>query len=74
MTEREHWLCKLWGHKYRARYDTKVVPEAVEQIKEMVRASVEGGYSFETPGGVDQTYVQDVCKRCGDTIKRREEG
>ena len=67
----------LLGHNYKPVYDEEISmcnnPEIIKEVTDthkliMGNSSVEG-VLFQLKN-VKQNYVQHVCKRCGDVIKR----
>jgi len=68
-----NWHCRNFGHKFVARYDEKANPAALEIKRKIIEAATEEGYNIKTSGYEfqDRTYVCDICKRCGCTIRRK---
>ncbi len=56
--------CDRWGHKFRPRYDFSAAKIPWEQAKSL-KIGVE---ALETMRS--QTYVHDICERCGEIIHR----
>ena len=58
----------FFGHKYEPRYDYQKgpLPNTIERIR--------GAYpeALEELMPVKETYIHDVCERCGDVIKKED--
>lgn len=77
---------KLFGHKFRPRHDTKTdyPPNTVEGLSETLRVLLER-WGMDVCDSISdtcegyrcmdistETYVHDVCERCGLVVKRPE--
>ncbi len=57
--------CVIYGHKYEARYDSQPASGDFE----LDEATLEAFKAIAAYNTV-KTYVQDICVRCGDVVKR----
>lgn len=56
---------KLFGCKFRARYDVGA-PDAPYKLTNMSEAAILEALTLSRP----KTYACDVCERCGKTVER----
>lgn len=60
----------IWGHKFMPRYDKKPTNEVLGPLMAVV-AKINLSEYLAHEMAVSQTYVQDVCVKCGATVERK---
>lgn len=68
---------RLFGHQYEARFDSveeyPYTGTRTLNVNGSPTTAAEIAEMFNN-GGLTETYIHDVCVRCGDVIERKAEG
>ena len=73
MTNCSGLMGKVFGHRFEERYDQNIkgVPSAkIDDHLMLALGGVETARILEKLQDIKQTYVHDVCTRCGAIVKR----